>query len=103
MWDSETEGSGHEVVPEDEQNDNDGNGDTGVQPSAVGVCLAEVLGELAAIGFDIGHILGLFALSNLLLTLGLSDKTIEFILAFGGVDVDATETTWTAGGEEGHI
>ena len=92
------EGTGHEVVPEDDEHHNDGNSHTWMQATAVGVCLAEVTGELTAIGFDIGSVLWCLAISDLFLSLGFGNQAVELVLALGSVDVDTAKAAGIAGG-----
>ena len=96
------EGAGHEVVPQNDEHHDEGYCQTWVQALAVGVCLLEILGKLAAIGRDIGRICWRFAICYLLFALGFGHEAVEFILALGSVDVYAAKTAGTAGGEEGH-
>ena len=84
-------------MPEDEEDDDDGDGDAWVQATAVGVGLLEVFGKLATIGCYVGLIFGGLATLYLLLTLRLLDEAVEFLLTFGGVDVDATEAAGFTG------
>lgn len=92
-----------EVVPKDEEDNDDGDGDTWVQATTVGVGLLEVLGKLTAIGGDVGLVVGRLAALYLLLALGILDEAVEFLLTFGGVYVDTAEAAWFTGGEERHV
>ena len=78
---SETEIARHEVVPKDDEHDNDGDSDAWVEASAVGVGTLEVLGKLAAVGFNVGLILRCLATLDLFFALGFGHELVKFILA----------------------
>jgi hypothetical protein len=73
-----------------------------MKASAVGVGSLEVLGKLAAVGFNIGLVFRCLATLDLFFAFGFCNELVKFFLALGGVDVDATEASWVACGEECH-
>ena len=89
-------------MPENEENNDNGNGESRVQALAVGVCAVQVLCELAAIGLDIRHIMHFLAALQLFLAFGFSHEAVELFFALVGVDVNATEAARFTGREEGH-
>jgi len=93
----EAKGASEEIVPEDEEDDNDGDGETWMEPLAVGVGTVEVLRELAAVGFYIGGIMHFLAALQLFFALGLGHEAVELVLALAGIDVYATEAAGFTG------
>ena len=89
----ETEGTCEEIVPEDDEYDDDGNSNARMKTSAIGVSLLQILGELATIGIDIGFVFRRLATRDLFLALSIGNEFVEFILSLRCIDVDATEAT----------
>ena len=89
-------------MPEDEEDDDDGDGESRMESLAVGVCTAEVLRELTAIGLNVGRVIYVLTTLQLFLALGLGHEAVELVLALAGIDVYATETARFTGREEGH-
>ena len=94
MEKSEAEGAGEEVVPKDEEHDNDGNGYARVQATTVRVSLLEVLGKLAAVGLNVWLVGGCLAALYLFLAFRFFHEAVEFVLTFGSVYMYATKATW---------
>ena len=84
-------------MPNDDKDDDNGDGETRMEALAVGVGTTEVLGELAAIGLYIGGVVHVFAALKLFFTFGFCHEAVELVFAFAGVDVYAAEATGFTG------